>query len=30
MKVIKGVGHFLHLEKEDLLDVYDEILAEPY
>jgi pimeloyl-ACP methyl ester carboxylesterase len=30
MKVIKGVGHFLHLEKEDLLDVYDEILAAPY
>ena len=30
LKVIKGVGHFLHLEKEDLLDVYDEILAAPY
>ena len=30
LKVIKGVGHFLHLEKEDLLVVYDEILAAPY
>ena len=30
LKIIKGVGHFLHLEKEDLLDVYDEILASPY
>jgi pimeloyl-ACP methyl ester carboxylesterase len=27
LKLIKGVGHFLHLEKEELLDVYDEILA---
>lgn len=27
MKVIKGVGHFLHLEKAELLDVYEEILA---
>ena len=24
---IKDVGHFLHLEKEELLDVYEEILA---
>jgi pimeloyl-ACP methyl ester carboxylesterase len=30
MKVIKGVGHFLHLEKEELLDVYEELLAAPY
>jgi rhamnosyltransferase subunit A len=30
MKVIKGVGHFLHLEKEELLDIYEEILAAPY
>jgi pimeloyl-ACP methyl ester carboxylesterase len=29
MKVIKNVGHFLHLEREDLLDVYEEILAAP-
>ena len=27
LRVIKGVGHFLHLEKEELLDVYEEILA---
>jgi pimeloyl-ACP methyl ester carboxylesterase len=27
VKVIKDVGHFLHLEKEELLDVYEEILA---
>jgi pimeloyl-ACP methyl ester carboxylesterase len=27
LRLIKNVGHFLHLEKEDLLDVYDEILA---
>jgi pimeloyl-ACP methyl ester carboxylesterase len=27
LKVIKDVGHFLHLEKEDLLDVYEDILA---
>ena len=30
MKVIKGVGHFLHLENDKLLEVYDEILASPY
>jgi pimeloyl-ACP methyl ester carboxylesterase len=29
MKVIKDVGHFLHLEKEELLDVYEDILASP-
>jgi hypothetical protein len=27
MRTIKDVGHFLHLEKEELLDVYDDILA---
>jgi len=27
VRVIKGVGHFLHLEKEDLLDVYEDILS---
>jgi pimeloyl-ACP methyl ester carboxylesterase len=27
LRVIKGVGHFLHLENEDLLNVYEEILA---
>jgi len=27
LKVIKDVGHFLHLEKEELLDVYESILA---
>jgi pimeloyl-ACP methyl ester carboxylesterase len=27
LKVIKDVGHFLHLEKEELLDVYEDILA---
>ena len=26
IRIIKGVGHFLHLEKEDLLDVYADIL----
>jgi pimeloyl-ACP methyl ester carboxylesterase len=27
VRVIENVGHFLHLEKEELLDVYEEILA---
>jgi len=27
LRVIKNVGHFLHLEKEQLLDVYEDILA---
>jgi pimeloyl-ACP methyl ester carboxylesterase len=26
VRVIKDVGHFLHLEKEELLDVYEDIL----
>jgi pimeloyl-ACP methyl ester carboxylesterase len=29
VKVIKDVGHFLHLEKNELLDVYEDILASP-
>lgn len=29
VKVIKDVGHFLHLEKDELLDVYEDILASP-
>jgi pimeloyl-ACP methyl ester carboxylesterase len=28
-KSIPGVGHFLHLENEAILDVYEEILALP-
>jgi pimeloyl-ACP methyl ester carboxylesterase len=27
LRLIKDVGHFLHLEKEELLDVYDNILS---
>jgi pimeloyl-ACP methyl ester carboxylesterase len=27
MRTIKNVGHFLHLEKEEILDVYEEVLA---
>ena len=27
MRTIKNVGHFLHLEKEEILNVYDEVLA---
>ena len=27
MRTIKDVGHFLHLEKEELLDVYEDLLA---
>jgi pimeloyl-ACP methyl ester carboxylesterase len=27
VKLIKDVGHFLHLEKDELLDVYEDILA---
>lgn len=27
LRIIKDVGHFLHLEKEELLDVYEEILS---
>lgn len=29
LRIIKDVGHFLHLEKEELLDVYDDILSSP-
>ena len=28
-KNIPGVGHFLHLEDESILDIYEEILASP-
>ena len=27
LRVIKNVGHFLHLEKEELLDDYEDILS---
>jgi pimeloyl-ACP methyl ester carboxylesterase len=27
LRLIRDVGHFLHLEKEELLDVYEDILA---
>jgi len=27
LRIIKDVGHFLHLERDDLLNVYEEILA---
>jgi pimeloyl-ACP methyl ester carboxylesterase len=27
LRLVPGVGHFLHLEKEELLDVYEDILA---
>jgi pimeloyl-ACP methyl ester carboxylesterase len=26
---IPGVGHFLHLENEEILDIYEDILAAP-
>jgi len=26
MIIVKGVGHFLHLEREEVLDIYDDIL----
>ena len=26
IRIIKGVGHFLHLEKKELLDIYADIL----
>ncbi|MDH3442433.1 MAG: alpha/beta hydrolase [Deltaproteobacteria bacterium] len=29
-KSIPGVGHFLHLEDDEILDIYDDILASPY
>ena len=29
MKIVKGVGHFLHLEDESVLDVYREVLPQP-
>jgi len=27
LKIIKGVGHFLHMENEKVLDIYEEILS---
>lgn len=27
VKVIKGVGHFLHMEREEVLDIYEDILT---
>ena len=27
---VPGVGHFLHLENESILDIYEDILAAPY
>jgi pimeloyl-ACP methyl ester carboxylesterase len=29
-KSIPGVGHFLHLENEEILDIYEDILARPF
>lgn len=26
LRIIKGVGHFLHMESEKVLDIYEEIL----
>lgn len=28
LKVVKGVGHFLHMEREDVLDIYEDILLQ--
>ncbi len=28
IKIIKNVGHFLHLEREEVLDIYQEILSD--
>jgi pimeloyl-ACP methyl ester carboxylesterase len=27
IKVVKNVGHFLHLEREEVLDIYEDILS---
>lgn len=27
IKILKGVGHFLHMEREEVLDTYEEILS---
>ena len=27
VRVLKGVGHFLHMEREDVVDAYADILA---
>jgi pimeloyl-ACP methyl ester carboxylesterase len=29
VKVVKGAGHFLHMEQEDIFDVYEDILPIP-
>lgn len=28
LRIIKGVGHFLHMENENVLDIYEEILRQ--
>jgi hypothetical protein len=27
MRIIKDVGHFLHMEREEVLDIYEDILV---
>jgi len=29
VKVVKGAGHFLHMEREDIFDIYQEFLPIP-
>jgi len=29
VKIVKGAGHFLHMEREDIFDVYEDILPIP-
>jgi len=29
VKVVKGAGHFLHMESEDVFDIYEDILSIP-
>lgn len=29
LRIIKDVGHFLHMEREDIMDIYEGILAAP-
>ena len=28
MRIVKNVGHFLHMEQEAVLDIYEEILSK--
>ena len=28
LKIIKGVGHFLHMENDNVLDIYEELLRQ--